>query len=442
MRLMFLALLVARVAMLVGRAAYGTPADPVGGTVITVAYAVANLLDPLRWLRLLTGNADPPGSNYVVVSTGTSGTSWQKIPTDAYGDATVTGAKLAAGAAALNLAGSTVAGLVTIDGSGSGLVINGPLGLAVGGIGGFTAGGSGAITLSSSGGIFATSAAGLTVSGLAGLRVTSLNGVIIDNNLGVGGTVNAAAVTVAGVPVALNTHTTHNGNLQLTTGQKILFANELGLKLDLASNFGIGIGSGRLTLIAPTAAQIVGSDSYNGTAFGTVAFQDGSGRVPASTLADTIADGAVSTAAKLGSSVVTTVKIADGNVTTAKIGDANVTTAKIADGNVTSGKLASGAAASNIGFTPSRMLAGTYSGNDGAARQITTGFACSYVFIVSNDGTIYHVHSASQAIRLASGGVQEIKTAVKLHASNGFVVGALAGEANTSGATYTYFAWG
>lgn len=83
--------------------AYGTPADPVGGTVITVAYAVANLLDPIRWLRLLTGNADPPGSNYVVVSTSTSGTNWAKITTDVLADLAVTNAKMAVGAAALNI---------------------------------------------------------------------------------------------------------------------------------------------------------------------------------------------------------------------------------------------------------------------------------------------------------------------------------------------------
>lgn len=72
---------------------YGTPADPVGGTVITTAYAVANLLNPIRWLRLMTGNADPPGSSYVVVSDSTTGTTWRKIPADA----------LAAGVALSNL---------------------------------------------------------------------------------------------------------------------------------------------------------------------------------------------------------------------------------------------------------------------------------------------------------------------------------------------------
>lgn len=82
--------------------AYGTPSDPVAGTVITVAYAVSNILDPIRWLRLLTGNADPPGSAYVVVSTSTSGTSWQKVPTDAIADGAITNNKLALAAVGVN----------------------------------------------------------------------------------------------------------------------------------------------------------------------------------------------------------------------------------------------------------------------------------------------------------------------------------------------------
>jgi hypothetical protein len=72
---------------------YGSPADPVALTVITVAWQVANVMTPLRWLRLMTGNADPPGANYVVVSDSTTGTAWKKIPADA----------LAAGVVAANL---------------------------------------------------------------------------------------------------------------------------------------------------------------------------------------------------------------------------------------------------------------------------------------------------------------------------------------------------
>ena len=57
------------------------PSDPVTSTVITVAYAVANLLTQIRWLRLLTGNADPPATGYVVTSDSPSATSWKTGPT-------------------------------------------------------------------------------------------------------------------------------------------------------------------------------------------------------------------------------------------------------------------------------------------------------------------------------------------------------------------------
>ena len=53
------------------------PVDPVTNTVITVAYAQSNLTGPLRWLRLLTGNADPPASNYLVTSDSAAATSWK-----------------------------------------------------------------------------------------------------------------------------------------------------------------------------------------------------------------------------------------------------------------------------------------------------------------------------------------------------------------------------
>ena len=60
--------------------AYGTPTDPVAGTVITVAFAVANFLDPIRALRAFTGGSDPPGSGYMVTSDSTSATSFGCTP--------------------------------------------------------------------------------------------------------------------------------------------------------------------------------------------------------------------------------------------------------------------------------------------------------------------------------------------------------------------------
>lgn len=78
--------------------AWNTPTSPVSGTVITVAWATSNIVEPLVHLRLLTGNADPPGSNYVVVSTGTAGTSWQKVPGDAIGADAIGATHIQAGA--------------------------------------------------------------------------------------------------------------------------------------------------------------------------------------------------------------------------------------------------------------------------------------------------------------------------------------------------------
>lgn len=57
--------------------------DPVPGTPITAAWEIANPLAAARWLRQLMGNADPPGSNYVVVSSSVSSGAWAKIPVDA-----------------------------------------------------------------------------------------------------------------------------------------------------------------------------------------------------------------------------------------------------------------------------------------------------------------------------------------------------------------------
>lgn len=83
--------------------AYGSPVDPVSGTIITVAYCVTNLLTPIRALRALTGNADPPAEDYVVVSTPT-GSVWKKIPATAL----ATGAVVASlGYTPVNKAGDT-----------------------------------------------------------------------------------------------------------------------------------------------------------------------------------------------------------------------------------------------------------------------------------------------------------------------------------------------
>src|SRR5436190_21379743 len=55
----------------------GGPVDPVPGTVITVAAYVAAALNPIRALRAFTGNADPPGTGYMVTADSTTTTSWK-----------------------------------------------------------------------------------------------------------------------------------------------------------------------------------------------------------------------------------------------------------------------------------------------------------------------------------------------------------------------------
>jgi hypothetical protein len=79
------------------------PSDPVSGTVITVAYAVANLLTQIRWLRQMTGNADPPGTSYIPVSTSVSAVSWSKVPNDALATDSVDDRVLTPGAAIANV---------------------------------------------------------------------------------------------------------------------------------------------------------------------------------------------------------------------------------------------------------------------------------------------------------------------------------------------------
>jgi hypothetical protein len=86
--------------------AYGTPTDPVAGTVITVAYAVANLLNPIRALRDFTGGSDPPGSNYWLRSTSTTAVSWVARSAEVLA---------ALGYTPVNSAGDTMTGDLTLN---------------------------------------------------------------------------------------------------------------------------------------------------------------------------------------------------------------------------------------------------------------------------------------------------------------------------------------
>lgn len=169
--------------------AWTDPTNPVSSTVITVAYAVANFLTQIRWLRTLTGGADPPGSNYVVVSSSTSATAWSKVPDDALANAKV------------NKAGDTMSGNLAVTGTvtASGNVIS-------------TSGGGvfpGGVTSASGAGTFAGNVSGNTLTstistGTAPLTVTSTTVVTNLNADTVDGLhASAFALAAAGVPSGL-----------------------------------------------------------------------------------------------------------------------------------------------------------------------------------------------------------------------------------------------
>lgn len=71
------------------------PVVPVSGTVITVAWATSSVVDPINWLYVLTGGADPPAANRMVRSTSTTATIWGQVIADCIGDAQITDIKMA-----------------------------------------------------------------------------------------------------------------------------------------------------------------------------------------------------------------------------------------------------------------------------------------------------------------------------------------------------------
>lgn len=105
-----------------------------------------------------------------------------------------------------------------------------------------------------------------------------------------------------------------------------------------------------------------------------------------------------------------------------------------------------------LGYTPARSASGSYSGNNGASRQITTGFACKFVIIiahgVSGSASIQWTLVSSTAANngdLADTAISDAQfgatSDARLHASDGFIVDPN-DSSNTSGNTYYYAAFG
>jgi hypothetical protein len=183
--------------------AWTDPVDPVSNTVITVAYAVANLLTQTRWLRILTGGTDPPGTGYVVTSDSVSGTSWKT------GSTAITGVL---GYAPVNKTGDTMSGVLNAPGFQAGASgVNGGVGGVNGGVGGVTAGPGGynggstgvgvpsvlGLGVGASGILVNGATGGVTVTGGAGISVSGGGGM----SVGVGG-YNGGSL-LAGVPSVL-----------------------------------------------------------------------------------------------------------------------------------------------------------------------------------------------------------------------------------------------
>lgn len=91
-----------------------------------------------------------------------------------------------------------------------------------------------------------------------------------------------------------------------------------------------------------------------------------------------------------------------------------------------------------------KVATGTYTGNATGPRQITTAFKCSLVLISEAAGLIFQWILLSTSYSIWHRGATAYhndETDVKLHASDGFNVGAAGDEhANLTGRVYTYWA--
>lgn len=366
--------------------AYGTPADPVGGTIITVAYAVSNLLDPIRWLRLLTGNSDPPGSNYVVVSTSTTGTSWQKIPADAL----ATGAAVASlGFTPLRNTTDTLTGNLTVTSSVSAV--------------GIAAGASG---LASDAGVTAVGqiSGGSYAGGSTSTGTPSVKGL----NVGTDGIASTGPVSPASYA---------GGSTSVGT------PSVLGLVVGAS---GIAVGAAGVNSSGPVAGT---TGTFSGAVSGASYTGGSTGAGAPSVLGLNVGASGIAVAGQIASSVTTG---------TAPFTVASTTLVSNLNADLLDGL-------SSAAF--SRIASGTYTGNGASsARQITTGFVAKCVLIYNNNGagvdTMFVMVSTAAAMQLGTGPLVQGTSAVHLHASDGFTVADGTTNGNVNTLTYTYTAFG
>lgn len=316
--------------------AWSTPVAPVSGTVITVAWAVANIVTPINWLRTMTGGTDPPGTGYMVTADSTTATTWK----------TGVAAILAVlGYTPANPAGFTMTGNLTF-GAVAGLIFRGNAGATPSGMRDFAAQG---LVVNAHGDSFE----------------------VYDQLLAF--TAIFQAIRVAGVP----------------TGR---------------------IGGATIWHDSNTALRVA-----------TAAIQ---------------------------ALAVTTAKLADDAVTTLKILDANVTLQKMAANSVNETKLVASTVVNHLGYTPSRRVSGTFTGNGAAGRTITVSgsFTPTLVILHKTDtGSRWVIDASAGAVpslifNAVSGNV-ETSTTTKL-TSGGFIVDDSVDSSNTNAVAYAYEAFG
>lgn len=267
------------------------PVSPTSGTVITVAWATSNVVDPLMALRTLTGGADPPASGYVVVSDSTTGTSWQKVPDDALADPKVskTGDTMSGNLSVPNVTVGntltsviavitnymTIAGTLSVGGAFSAIsaviagtinatamVLTGAFQAAAATItGGLSAGtitSPGTITgatLASNGNVTAVGVVNSGTSMSVGTTIT------IGTNAQVNGVMNAGLLTQSGVAASLTGHTHATSTDAATLGGRS--------PGNASNNIPINNGVENVNLVAQSATHASSADSATTAATAT-----------------------------------------------------------------------------------------------------------------------------------------------------------------------------
>ena len=95
-----------------------------------------------------------------------------------------------------------------------------------------------------------------------------------------------------------------------------------------------------------------------------------------------------------------------------------------------------------------KIATGTYTGDGGANRQITTGFACKVVMVQQRSGSYPYVwirlteDTDYSAIFIRTGSNSMSVTTPRRHATDGFIVGSSQYEPNGDGTVYSYIAFG